>query len=405
MDLQIRTISEDELPTFFRATEFAFSVSPSDAEIQRERRIAEPDRCIAAFDGPEIVGTAAALTMTVTVPGGELEIGYVTAVGVRATHRRRGVNTQLMRRQLDDARERGELVAVLQASEGGIYGRYGYGLGTFALSVGIETGRSAFVRGYAQTGAMRLVERDEGVKGILAVNGATRLVRPGMVQLDEPRLDYQLTHDHGPDKDVPPLVALHETEGDVDGYVVYKVKHEWPEGFPRSVLTVRDLDATTPSAYADVWRFVLDTDLMERVEAWDRPADEPLLHLLQEPRRLRATLHDSLWIRLVDVAGALRARRYTNDGSVVFEVVDRFCPWNEGRYALVASLGAGSVDRTDAEPDIVCTSNEIGSAYLGGTTFRRLHRAGLVEERTTGALTRADAMFGWDPAPWCPYDF
>jgi predicted acetyltransferase len=405
MDLRIRTITEDELTAFFRATEFAFSVSPSDSEIERERRIAEPGRCIAAFDGPEIVGTAAALTMTLTVPGGEVEIGYVTAVGVRATHRRRGVNTQLMRRQLDDARERGELVAALQASEGGIYGRFGYGLGTFALSVEIGTGRSAFVRGYAPSGEMRLVERDEGLKGILSVNDATRLVRPGMVQLDEPRLDYQLTHDHGPDKDVPPLIALHETDGDVDGYVVYKVKHEWPEGFPRSVLTVRGLDATTPGAYADVWRYVLDTDLMERVEAWDRPVDEPLLHLVQEPRRLRPTLHDSLWIRLVDLAGALRARRYATDGSLVFEVIDRFCPWNGGKYAFEASDGVGAVERTDAQPDVVCTVNEVGAAYLGGTSFRRLHRARLVEERTAGALARADAMFAWDPAPWCPYDF
>jgi predicted acetyltransferase len=405
MDVQIRTVAEDELASFFRATEVAFSVSPSQAEVERERRIAEPERCIAAFDGPEIVGTAAALTMSLTVPGAETEIGYVTAVGVRATHRRRGVNTQLMRRQLEDARGRGELIAVLQASEGGIYGRYGYGLATFGLSVEIATGRSAFVRGYTPSGSMRLVERDEGVKGILAVNGDGRLGRPGMVQLDEPRLDYQLTHDHGPEKDVPPLIALHETDGGVDGYVVYKVKHEWPEGFPRSVLTVRDLDATSRGAYADLWRFVLDTDLMERVEAWDRPVDEPLLHLLQEPRRLRATLHDTLWLRLVDLAGALRARRYANDDTVVFEVVDRFCPWNEGRYALEASGGVGAVEPTDAQPDVVCAVNEIAAAYLGGTSFRRLHRAGLVQERTAGSLARADAMFAWDPAPWCPYDF
>ena len=44
-----------------------------------------------------------------------------------------------MRRQLDEAHERGEVVEVLYASEGGIYGRYGYGLATFGLSIEIET--------------------------------------------------------------------------------------------------------------------------------------------------------------------------------------------------------------------------------------------------------------------------
>ena len=91
---------------------------------------------------------------------------------------------------------------------------------------------------------------------------------------------------------------------------------------------------------------------------------------------------------------------------MVLDVIDRFCPWNEGRYALEASAGEAAVTEHTVEPaDLVCTVNEVGAAYLGGTTFRQLHRAGRVEERTPGALARADAMFGWDPAPWSPFEF
>ena len=131
MDVEIRTISKDEFATYARAVEMAFSDVPSDEDIEHERVLVEYERSFAAFDGPDIVGTGATFTMPMTVPGGELDVGYVTAVGVRATHRRRGINTRLMRAVLDDAHERGELVDVLYASEGGIYGRYGYGLGTF----------------------------------------------------------------------------------------------------------------------------------------------------------------------------------------------------------------------------------------------------------------------------------
>jgi len=223
MDLQIRTISGDEFLPYMRAIDAAFSETASDEDIERERRMAEMDRCFAAFDGPEIVGTAAAFTMPMTVPGGEIEIGFVTMVAVRPTHRRRGVNTALMRRQLEDARERGEAVEVLFASEGGIYGRYGYGLATFGLSIEIETARSAFVRGSESTGELRMVPRDAAEEAILAVNEATRLDRPGMVQLDERRLDYMLSHEHGPEKDVPSLFVLHEAVDGVDGYAVYKV--------------------------------------------------------------------------------------------------------------------------------------------------------------------------------------
>ncbi|HJS27300.1 MAG TPA: GNAT family N-acetyltransferase [Actinomycetota bacterium] len=406
MDLQIRAISEDELVAFILAAEAASSEATDDAEIGREKSLAEPERYLAAFDGPEIVGTAGAFTMPMTIPGGRTVVGYPTLVGVLPTHRRRGIAAQLMRRQLDEANARGELLSVLYASEGGIYGRFGYGLGTIGLSINIETARSAFVRGYTRSGEMRLVERDRATKEVLAVHEATRLEIPGMVHLDERRLTYVLGHEHGPEKELPTMFALHEGASGVDGFVVYKVKHDWPDDYPKSTLTVRDLAASNAEAYADLWRYVLDLDLVANVEASNRPSDEPLFHLVREPRRLRARLSDNLWVRLVDVPGALGARRYAAAGRVVFEVADRFCPWNDGRYALEAGEDGGAVaEQTTDAPDLACTVNEVGAAYLGGPTFGELARAGRVEERTHGALASADAMFGWDPAPWSPYEF
>jgi predicted acetyltransferase len=406
MDLQIRAISEDELVPFILAAEAASSEATDEAEIEREKSLAEPDRCLAAFDGPDIVGTAGAFTMPMTIPGGQTVVGFPTLVGVLPTHRRRGIAAQLMRRQLDDARERGELLSVLYASEGGIYGRFGYGIGTIGLSIHVGTARSAFVRGYAPSGEMRLVERDRAIKEMLAVHEATRLEIPGMVHLDERRLTYVLGHEHGAEKLLPTMFALHEGPAGVDGFVAYKVAHEWPQGFSESTLDVRELAATNPRAYADLWRYVLDLDLIATVEASNRPSDEPLLHLVREPKRLRARMSDNLWVRLVDVPGALGARRYATPGRVVIEVSDRFCPWNEGRYALEAGEhGNAEVERTADEPDLSCTVSDVGAAYLGGTTLRELARAGRVEEVTAGALAAADAMFGWDPAPWSPYEF
>jgi predicted acetyltransferase len=406
MDLQIRAIVEDELVPFILAAEAASSEATDEAEIERERSLAEPERCFAAFDGPDIVGTAGALTMPMTIPGGGTVVGFPTLVGVLPTHRRRGIAAQLMRRQLDDARERGELLSVLYASEGGIYGRFGYGLGTIGLSIRVETARSGFVRGYAPSGEMRLVEGDRAIKEMLAVHEATRLEIPGMVHLDERRLGYVLGHEHGAEKELPTFFALHEGASGVDGFVAYKVKHDWPDDYPKSTLTVRDLAASNAAAYADLWRYALDLDLVANVEASNRPVDEPLFHLLQEPRRLHARMKDNLWVRLVDVVGALGARRYGARGRVVLEVADRFCTWNEGRYVLEAGEdGNAAVERTTDAPDLACTVNDVGAAYLGGPTFRELARAGRVEERTAGALATVDAMFGWDPAPWSPYEF
>jgi predicted acetyltransferase len=163
--------------------------------------------------------------------------------------------------------------------------------------------------------------------------------------------------------------------------------------------------ASTPAGNADIWRFLFDVDLVATVEAWNRPADEPLVHLLREPRRLRFSVNDGLWVRLLDVVPALESRRYGTDGRLVFEVTDPFRPDTDGRYELVVEGGRGRCTRTDAAADLAGTINVLGATYLGGSSFRQLWWARQVEERTPGSLDRADAMFASSPAPWCVVDF
>ena len=163
--------------------------------------------------------------------------------------------------------------------------------------------------------------------------------------------------------------------------------------------------ASTPSGYADIWRFLFDVDLVSTVEAWNRPADEPLLHLVREPRRLRFSLMDGLWVRVVDVSAALEARRYAADGRVVFGITDALRPDASGAYELIAEGGVGRCSRTDAAPELVSTINVLGATYLGGMSFRQLWWSGQVDERRSGALDLADAMFAATPAPWCVVDF
>ena len=228
--------------------------------------------------------------------------------------------------------------------------------------------------------------------------------RPGMIAMDDAWWEW-LFFEKESEKDEPTFYAVHETDGEPDAYATYRVKHEWPDSIPKLELTVRQLVAATPDAYADIWRYLFDVDLVHRVKAWNRPVDEPLSFLMEEPRRLRLRIADGLRVRLVDVPAALEARGFVGDGRVVVDVEDRFCSWNEGRYAIEVSAGAASCSRTDDEPDIACSATDLGATYLGGATFRQLHRAGRVDELRAGALERVDALFASDPAPWSSFIF
>ncbi len=405
MDVEIRPIAEDEFEAAARSLGLAFSGSFNEEDLQRERSVAELGRWLAAVDGGAIVGGAAAATFRMTVPGGhEVATAGVTAVGVQPTHRRRGISRALMRAQLDDVHERGEPVAALYASEGGIYGRFGYGVAAFLGEFTLDVERSGFIRGYRPSGRLRLLPRDEALPLMRPVYEAERSRRPGMIATDDRWWEW-LFFESEKDKDEPIYYAVHDTDGVVDGYCTYKVKHEWPDSIASLKLTVRQMIASTPQAWADVWRYVFDIDLLHSVNAWNRPVDEPLLHLMQEPRRLRFSLKDGLYVRLVNVSQALEARGYAGEGSVVIDVDDPFCAWNTGRYLLEASPDGARCSPSTSPAEIACTATDLGATYLGGLSFRQLHRAGRVVERVPGALGRIDALFASDPAPWCPFLF
>src|SRR5499427_9675948 len=124
----IRPITEDELPALHTVHEHAFHTGPpSDRLRARFHSRVEIERTVAAFDGGTMAGATGAYSFQMCVPGALAAVAGVSLVAVLPSHRRRGILSALMRRQLADISERGEAVAALFGSESVIYGRYGYG--------------------------------------------------------------------------------------------------------------------------------------------------------------------------------------------------------------------------------------------------------------------------------------
>ncbi len=409
MDAEIRTLREDELEAVLRANAAWFGEGFSLPGVQAERPTIEPNRYFVALDGGQIVAGAGAATFQLTVPGGAtVPCAGLTAVGTLPTHRRRGLGTALMKRQLEHAREHGDPVSYLWASEAIIYQRFGFGLGAWAGAFRIRREATGFLRDVRTHGRLRLVERDEAIKLIPDVYERVRLARPGAIDRSPAWLEYRFHHhdEHHRDKETSPrFFAIYETASGVDGYVTYTIKDLWEHGGPKQELEVDELVAATDEAYAALWRYCFDVDLVRTVTGWKRPVDEPLLQMLVEPRALNFRLRDGTWVRLVDVAAALEARRYSHEGRAVLELDDEFAPWNDGTYELDGGPEGATCRPSSAEPDVSMRVEDLAAAYLGAVSFRALASAGRIVERKPGALRTADAMFSSTVAPWCPWIF
>jgi predicted acetyltransferase len=418
----IRPITDDEHDGFRLVLQHAFHGGGDRESPPWRRQLFEIDRSLAAFDqarpdaGP--VGTTGIYTFGMAVPGGVLPVAGVTMVGVLPSHRRRGILRSLMRRQIADIAARGEEpIAALWASETPIYGRYGYGKATAHAYFRFGRGDGALDRRAPADPALslRLADPAGVVSELAKVYDGVLAGQPGFPtrsdawwarMLHDPQDER---HGFGPQR-----CLLAEDGTGIRGYALYAAQGRWDDatGLPDGVVEVRELIAADPAAAAALWHDLLGRDLTTTVTASNRPADDPVLYQLLDPRRARSNVADGIWVRIIDLPAALTRRSYACPVDAVLEVTDELLPGNAGRWRLRASApGAGgpasdvTCERTDDPADIALDVRELGAAYLGGTRLGALAAAGLVTELRPGTLGALSAAFTWDPAPWCPRIF
>lgn len=393
----LRTIGAHELDAWAHMVTTTYGQDWQEGGLRNAASSLEPDRTIAAYDGHEIVGGASIYGRVMTVPGGTVPVAGITLVAVLPTHRRRGILTAMMREQLTDLHDTGgEPIAALNAAEATIYGRFGYGIAGHVAEIRADK-RSLALRPGTDLGdgMVRLLDREEARPLLEKVYESVRGTAVGWVDRTEKFWEARLADgERARDGGTALRFAVHlEPGGTATGYAVYRSR--------QGSVQVIEVAATTRPSYAALWRFLIDLDAHDGL-VYDGAVDEPLKHLLVDPRAARTTVTDNLWVRLVDVDRALTARRYSTPLDLVLEVQDTFCPWNAGRHRLSADGDSVTCELTRSRADLRVTSTELGAAYLGGTTLSSLAAAGRVEELRPGAVTAASLAFRGERAPFHP---
>jgi len=395
-ELAMRTATADDWPGVSGLMRTVF-LSGSDNEREEvDRAVFEPERSLVVTDGDAIVGHAGAFTRELTVPGAVLPAAHVTLVGVAPTHRRRRLLTRMMHRQLADVTEP---IAVLWASEGRIYPRFGYGHATQRVSFSLDNREVRLPEGTG-TGRLRTGDPAQLRSELRRVYESVRPTRPGWSGRNEQWWDFVLADPPGGRHGATALRAvLHEGPDGVDGYALWRAKGEWAAGGPNGEVKAEEIVAANPRAHLDLWRFLLSIDLTRTVSMWFSGLDDPLLYAANEPRRLGTALTDGLFVRIVDLPAALGARRYAAPVEVVLEVTDALLTRNAGRWKLAADGEKASCTPTDEPADLACDVAALGAAYLGGPRLAALAGADRVRELRPGSLAAASTAFGWHSAP------
>jgi predicted acetyltransferase len=405
MHLDLRTVRDEELGGFLRGTSTGFGMVSPNEDDEYPVHLLPAERCLAVHDDGAVVATAGAFPLRITVPGGaQVAVAGVTVVTVRPTHRRRGLLRRMMDEQLDDVARRGEPLAALTASEASIYERFGYGTATFTTRWELASEYASARESATADGSVRLVEGDAAVEAARAVYDVAAAARVG--EIERPPGWWPPIFTRGT-RGARFFTAVHAgRDGRPDAFARYALDQHWPDGVPSHTLRVIEMQAVDAGAETALWNYVFRIDLVGTVQAGDRPVDDQLRWRLPDARRLRVReLRDHLWVRVVDVAGALAARTYGTEDALVVELVDEFRPANGGQWLVEGGPHGATCARTDRAPDLTLAAPDLGALYLGGVPVSTLAAAGRVREHTTGAVHRADAFFLVHPTPWCTTHF
>jgi predicted acetyltransferase len=407
MTIEIRRIEADEHDRAIETCELAFSWPVRPEELETWKKFLEVDRTFVAVDGDVFVGTGANYTFELSVPGAFVPTAGLTMVGVLPSHRRRGVLTSLMKTFLEDARDHKEPISILWASESAIYQRFGYGLASRHMQIVAERAHMSFLDDPGAVGKLSLVSEDEAMKVIPGIYDRVRSVTPGLYARDENwwRNHRLFDPEHARDGASPMWRVILEIDDTPEAYALYRVQSNWVDGVPRGTAMVSETMSTTPQATRELWRFLFGVDLMDTVKGFFLPLDDPLPFMLEDPRRMVTRAQDNLWLRVVDVESALISRRYAAPDVLSIGIEDKLLASNSGTWRLDTREDQPTAERVETDADIVIDVKDLGATYLGGTSLSTLLRAGRVRELTQGAVSRYDAMFRSDRAPWCPEIF
>jgi predicted acetyltransferase len=405
MDVEVRPCAsaEEVRHAIAPITTYFGRSAPNQDAMERLTRVLPAERIYGAWEGGRAVGGLGAFPLQQTVPGGRVPAAGVSIAGVLPTHRRQGILRAMMRALLDAAYARGEPVASLWASEGTIYGRFGFGLASFVAEMDLARERSTFYAPFSTFGRVRLVLLDAAEELVAPIYERVAVETPGMFARSSAWWQARILTDpewrRRGSGDLQCAVLEHE--GRPKAYALYRINPAFQRGIQTGSVEVIEAVADSPEATCGIWRYLLDIDWMARVKADLLPLDHPLLLLMAEPRRLDFSLRDGLWVRLIDIKTAMSARSYQARGSLVIDVIDEFCPGNAGCWRV----GSDGVERADDAAGLRCDISTLGSVYLGGFTWSQLARALRVQELLPGAIARADAIFQIGKAPWCPEIF
>ena len=403
MEPEIRPARAEEMDEFVRVVRTGFGLL---ADFKLDLN---PEWTLCAFAGNRLATSYAAWPLTMYFAGASISVAGITMVNTFPAFRRRNFLRKVIEAHFRQLHERGEQsVAALHASMAAIYQRYGYGVVSTRHIYSVEPRYLHFSGHFSVSGDFyEASDRDIALMIDLYQRFASK--RVGYLRRAE---DMQIARGNpfnvlvALPPALPPIKLIYQEEGKPLGYIIFSSVRDAGPGSPMGQrISIHDLVWLSASAYHAAWDLMADMDLANRID-WGRvPPDDPLPHLLLEPRKLNMSSADDLLARIIDVEKALPQRPYAGEGTLTFEIIDDLCVWNRGKWKLIASEPGNEIRRTEDEAQLVMPVSTLAMLMFGQISAFLAAGMGRLDVNNSSALLMWDNMMRTPTVPFVPMDF
>jgi len=304
----------------------------------------------------------------------------------------------VLRRCIEEMRERGERVSSLFPATTALYRSLGWELGGHYAVRRVSARRLRDVP-RPERGALRPL-REEDWPAVHACYGAFVVGANGCLERPAQWWERKRFQWRGRD-----AYVFEGEDGALEGYLVYRqVDGEYSHLGGDFNLAVEELVATTRDASLGLWRLL--GDWASQVDAiYLRGGDDPMLLVL--PEQAFEPVAEIRWMtRAIDAAGAVAARGFPFglEVEVPLRLCDAECAANQGDFVLTVQKGRGELAPASRAAGPTLDANGFASLYTGWSQTASLARAGRLQGGSAEQRAALDAAFA-GPTPWTLEEF
>lgn len=385
-EFEFRSLKLAEVPAVASQVREVFGVTPDENLWQSAGRVLLTDRRVRG-------GLCVQMTPQY-IGGGPIPTGGVAWVFVPPEARGKGIARLMLTQALHELRASGAVLSSVYPSTLALYRHVGYEVaGTLTIY-----GASLPLHSRGIVSEEPLGLEPWGVESLPEIQACYRRFAASTSGLIERSAERWLrVVEDRPDNPVSRYLV--RDQGAVTGYVVY-AREPASGAFEDYAVRCRDLICCDAPAFSALLRFFAAQGTLARRLHWCGPVDDPLL-LAFEQQQVRPE-QTTYWVsRVLNVLGALKARRYPPDVQAVAEihVDDSVFRDNAQPFRIEVSGGEGCVQTPGSGPYLRLGVGTLASLYTGWLRATEAARVGLIQGGPDRQLVALDQMFA-GPKPW-----